>query len=148
RHTSFSRDWSSDVCSSDLTYPNLFWRYHVELSMRKDAVHPATHDFRRLRLVTDGPIEPEELEQMENYIRIHDARLDLYPSLYVTKHRDNDNNNWYFRLYAHQVYKDGNRNNQIIYMSGGHASHLEGTTPPPADAEVVTAMLGLLEEHG
>lgn len=129
------------------THHNLFWWFDSELAMRKDAVHPATHDFRRLRLVTDGPIERKDLEEMENYIRIDDARLDQFPSLDVYKHRENDNNDWHFRLYAHQVHQDGNRNTHIIYMSGGHSSHLEGMTPPPGDGDVITAMLGLLEEH-
>lgn len=136
-----------DVRRDEGTHADLFWWFQADLAMRKDAVHTGTHDYRNLRLNTDGPMEQEDLEQMEDYVPIHDGRLDQYPSLYVVKHRDNDNNNWYFRLYAHQVHQDGNRNTHIIWMSGGHSSHLEGTTPPPADGDVITAMLGLLEEH-
>src|SRR5690606_39367977 len=35
RHTRFSRDWSSDVCSSDLYHTDLFQRFifhHIEVS--------------------------------------------------------------------------------------------------------------------
>lgn len=134
----------------DGNYPDMLWWYQYELSMRRDAVHPATHDYRMVRAETDGPIEPEEIKEREkrqNRVRIHDARLNKYPSLYVYKGRDNDNNNWNFGLYAHQVHKDGNKTTHKIYMSGGHSSHLEGNTPPPSDGEVVTAMLALLEEH-
>src|SRR5690606_39352486 len=34
RHTSFSRDWSSDVCSSDLWQSSDGTRYRVELQQR------------------------------------------------------------------------------------------------------------------
>src|SRR5690606_40608527 len=33
RHTRFSRDWSSDVCSSDLTYVRFHVRYSVLVGM-------------------------------------------------------------------------------------------------------------------
>src|SRR5690606_10728358 len=34
RHTRFSRDWSSDVCSSDLGYVNASWTLKTELTCR------------------------------------------------------------------------------------------------------------------
>src|SRR5690606_40305318 len=31
RHTRFSRDWSSDVCSSDLAYENITWAINHQI---------------------------------------------------------------------------------------------------------------------
>src|SRR5690606_39588069 len=53
RHTRFSRDWSSDVCSSDLPAPRL---------LRHLRVRPARADGRPARLRPDhpGPVGDDE----------------------------------------------------------------------------------------
>src|SRR5690606_40551544 len=42
RHTRFSRDWSSDVCSSDLTHRNVFADYYGDLHFLNGTV-PKRH---------------------------------------------------------------------------------------------------------
>src|SRR5690606_39488390 len=47
RHTRFSRDWSSDVCSSDLWRA---WRYLISLSMKKHTIRIVGGEYRRTRI--------------------------------------------------------------------------------------------------
>src|SRR6266511_4574073 len=64
RHTRFSRDWSSDVCSSDLDAagvqgPDLMARFQLhaerfETEIVFDQIHTARLDERPLRLVGDS----------------------------------------------------------------------------------------------
>src|SRR5690606_39513728 len=64
RHTRFSRDWSSDVCSSDLVEADLLHYYHgVDLL---DA-HRAAMSWRRLRvLIQHLPPESHTMTALRN----------------------------------------------------------------------------------
>src|SRR5690606_18770306 len=57
RHTRFSRDWSSDVCSSDLRFQKPEFRQFIETTLRQEA--PA-HVF--LRICWVGPMDMKEFE--------------------------------------------------------------------------------------
>src|SRR5690606_40337417 len=46
RHTRFSRDWSSDVCSSDLGYPDRGWTYRFNLFRMSAASGHVSQQFR------------------------------------------------------------------------------------------------------
>src|SRR5690606_33456190 len=56
RHTRFSRDWSSDVCSSDLTYLTAVTRFQGELIQVLD-VESVLADITQARM--DATLAPE-----------------------------------------------------------------------------------------
>src|SRR5207302_4342749 len=57
RHTSFSRDWSSDVCSSDLSRSRRWCQGGANDAVEHAAIAPPWHHLRDLLLET-GRIEP------------------------------------------------------------------------------------------
>src|SRR5690606_39857367 len=74
RHTRFSRDWSSDVCSSDLLY-----RMQIVVDL-------AAQFGRKVAFVGRGVVENSEIGQRLGYLRIpggvqiRDSDVRSYPS--------------------------------------------------------------------
>src|SRR5690606_40837230 len=54
RHTRFSRDWSSDVCSSDLDLAELIAGV---VRTREKGQHPATRSFQAIRIHINQELE-------------------------------------------------------------------------------------------
>src|SRR5690606_39936855 len=54
RHTRFSRDWSSDVCSSDLDFDDIISKKHALKILNVDKSVYTENDIKALKILKDG----------------------------------------------------------------------------------------------
>lgn len=127
------------------SYPKFPYIYYYTLRMSRDNGSNNYEESISIYVQAGGPIDydvtlEEFLAEHGDMEAVNVEQLRNYPSVYVVKGKENDNEEWKIELYTPHIAKDGNHTMHSIHLTGSH-------TPPVADAAAVTAMLALLEEN-
>src|SRR5687768_432272 len=97
RHTRCSRDWSSDVCSSDLSSnggrscSNSL--LHIHFGRVKDSINSRATHFHQLRTSWEGSLSDAVRNGVAktnafSHVQSKEAKASMRQSLFVTKHRE------------------------------------------------------------